>query len=50
LPGSIPGATHRIIDRTTFRGPDGPIVHKEFTVKSGEMLNLGDILIENLRR
>jgi hypothetical protein len=42
----IPGATYRIIDRTPFRGPDGPQFRKDFTVKPGEILDLGDILIE----
>ena len=42
----IPGATYRIIDRTPFRGPDGPQHRKDFTVEAGEMLELGDILIE----
>jgi len=42
----IPGATYRIIDRTPFRGPDGPQHRKDFTVKPGETLDLGDIVIE----
>ena len=40
------GATYRIIDRTPFRGPDGPQHRRDFTVKPGETLDLGDILIE----
>jgi len=46
LPALIPGATYRIIDRSTSRDPIGPQVRKEFTVKPGETLNLGDVLIE----
>jgi RNA polymerase sigma factor (sigma-70 family) len=42
----IPGATYRIIDRTTIQGPSGAQLRKEFTVKTGEVLDLGDILIE----
>ena len=49
FPALIPGATYRIIDRTPFRGPDGPQQRKDFTVKSGENLDLGDILIEKPR-
>jgi RNA polymerase sigma factor (sigma-70 family) len=46
LPVLIPGATYRFIDRTTTRDPIGPQVRKEFSVKPGEILDLGDILIE----
>ena len=46
FPALIPGATYRIIDQTTARTPDGPQLRKEFTVKPGETLDLGDILIE----
>jgi RNA polymerase sigma factor (sigma-70 family) len=46
LPVLIPGATYRFIDPTTTRDPIGPQVRKEFTVKPGEILDLGDILIE----
>ena len=46
FPALIPGASYRIIDRTPFRGPNGPQVRKEFTVKPGDTLDLGDILIE----
>jgi RNA polymerase sigma factor (sigma-70 family) len=42
----IPDATYRIIDRTPFQSPQGPQVRKEFSVKPGETLELGDILIE----
>ena len=45
LPALIPGATYRIYDGTT--GDEaGPRLRKEFTVKPGETLDLGDILIE----
>ena len=46
LPALIPGATYRLFDYTTFRDPAGAKVRREFTVKSGETLDLGDILIE----
>ncbi len=46
IPVLIPGATYRIIDRTTVRDPGGPQLRKEFQVRSGEMLDLGDIRIE----
>jgi RNA polymerase sigma factor (sigma-70 family) len=43
----IPGATYRITDRTAARGATTQIqVRKEFVAKSGEILDLGDILIE----
>ena len=46
FPALIPGATYRIVDQTTARNPNGPQLRKEFTVKPGETLDLGDILIE----
>jgi hypothetical protein len=46
FPALIPGATYRIIDRSTMRTPNGPQLRKEFSVKPGEALDLGDILIE----
>jgi hypothetical protein len=47
LPELIPGATYRFIDYTTVvRGETGPEVRKEFTVKPGETVDLGDIRIE----
>ena len=46
FPVLISGATYRIIDRTTSRDAVGPQVRKEFTVKPGEKVDLGDILIE----
>ncbi len=45
LPVLIPGATYRFIDDTTFR-ETGPRIRKEFTVKPGETLDLGDLRIE----
>ena len=46
LPVLIPGATYRFIDYTMFvRGQTGPEIRKEFTVKPGQKLNLGDIRI-----
>ena len=46
FPALIPGATYRILDGTTARSPGGPQLRKEFTVKPGETLDLGDIVIE----
>ena len=46
LPALIPGAIYRITDRTRSQEPIGPQVRKEFTVKPGETLDLGDIVIE----
>jgi hypothetical protein len=43
FPSLIPGATYRIVDRT--RNPNGPQLRKEFSVKAGETLDLGDIVI-----
>jgi len=45
FPALIPGATYRIIDFSTFRTPEGNQIRKEFSVKPGETLELGDILI-----
>ncbi len=49
LPVLIPGATYRITDFTVAREPISSLVRKEFTVKPGETLDLGDILIEKPR-
>ena len=47
LPVLIPGATYRFIDYTMYvRGQTGPEIRKEFTVKPGQKLNLGDIRVE----
>jgi protocatechuate 3,4-dioxygenase beta subunit len=47
LPVLIPGAPYRFIDYTAaVRGQTGPEVRKEFTVKPGETVDLGDIRIE----
>jgi hypothetical protein len=47
LPALIPGANYRLVDwSTAVRGETGPQVRKEFSVKPGEMLDLGDILID----
>jgi RNA polymerase sigma factor (sigma-70 family) len=48
FPALIPGATYRITDHTTLN-PSGArvkTVRKEFTVRPGETLDLGDILLE----
>jgi hypothetical protein len=47
LPALIPGALYRISDESTAGVPDkGYQVRRDFTVKPGETLDLGDILIE----
>jgi hypothetical protein len=47
LPALIPGAPYRISDWSTFNVQDkGFQLRKEFTVKPGENLDLGDILVE----
>jgi hypothetical protein len=47
LPVLIPGATYRVLDYTAaIRGETGPGVRKEFTVKPGETIDLGDIRVE----
>jgi hypothetical protein len=46
LPVLIPGATYRLIDYTMYvQGQTGPEIRKEFTIKAGQKLNLGDIRI-----
>jgi hypothetical protein len=46
LPVLIPGATYRLIDHTMYvQGQTGPEIRKEFTIKPGQKLNLGDIRI-----
>jgi protocatechuate 3,4-dioxygenase beta subunit len=49
VPALIPGATYRVIDSTAGREAD-PQVRKEFTVKPGETIDLGDIKIEKPAR
>jgi hypothetical protein len=50
LPALIPGANYRIIDWPAIGGAQtSPQVRKEFTVKPGETLEIGDILIEKPR-
>ena len=47
FPALIPGATYRISDFSTLDNGNGPIhLRREFTVKPGETLELGDIVIE----
>ena len=47
LPDLIPGASYRISDYSTVNDENkGVQVRKDFTVKAGETLDLGDILIE----
>jgi hypothetical protein len=49
FPALIPGATYRVSNRARARRADPPPVPKEFTVKPGETLDLGDIPIEKPR-
>ena len=46
FPALIPGATYRIVDNSMPRNETGPPIRKQFTVKPGETLDLGDIRIE----
>ena len=46
LPALIPGTTYQIVARSTVGAPTGPQLRKQFTVKPGETVDLGDILIE----
>jgi hypothetical protein len=44
MPNLIPGAPYRLIDRSVPQ--KGEQIRKEFTLKPGETLDLGDVLIE----
>ena len=46
FPALIPGATYRVFERPAVRPSPGPPAHKDFSVKPGETVDLGDILIE----
>jgi len=46
LPALIPGAFYRLLDFSTVNDAKGEQLRKDFTVKPGETLDLGDILIE----
>jgi beta-lactamase regulating signal transducer with metallopeptidase domain len=50
FPALIPGAAYRIVDYTPAVDGRDDIVRKEFTVKPGETLDLGDILIARPRQ
>jgi hypothetical protein len=51
LPDLIPGATYRINDWSTVNDEEkGVQVRRDFTVKAGETLDLGDVLIEKPAR
>ena len=50
FPALIPGATYQIYDGTTSTTKAAGQFRKEFTVKPGETLDLGDILIEKPQR
>ena len=49
FPVLIPGATYRVVDRSAFYAGGEQEIRKEFTVKPGETLDLGDILIARPR-
>jgi hypothetical protein len=49
-PALIPGATYRIKDMSPAFDGGAPAIRKEFTVKPGETLDLGDILIAEPQR
>jgi hypothetical protein len=50
LPSLIPGALYRIIDFSTVNDQDkGMQIRRDFTVKPGEVLELGDIVIAKPR-
>jgi len=49
FPALVPGALHRIVDRTPTVGGRELEVHKEFTVQPGEILELGDVVIARPR-
>jgi hypothetical protein len=47
LPNLVPGAVYRILDSSTTDVPDkGVQARRDFSVKPGEELDLGDVLIE----
>ena len=50
FPVLIPDADYRLYDFTTMNQPEGTKVRKEFVVKPGEDLDLGDVLIEGPAR
>jgi hypothetical protein len=45
FPALIPGASYRLVDRTPLMDGGEPAIRKEFTVKPGEAIDLGDILV-----
>ena len=46
LPDLIPGAPYRIVDWSLANDMKGLQIRKDFTIKPGETLDLGDILVE----
>jgi hypothetical protein len=50
FPALIPRASYRVVDRSPRLGGAEPAIRKEFSVKPGEAVELGDILIANPRR
>ena len=51
FPALIPGATYRISDWTTLENDKGAIgLRKEFAVRPGQTVDLGDILVEKPRK
>ena len=49
FPALVPGAPYRIIDRTPTFGGRPLEVRKEFTVRPGEILELGDVVVASPR-
>ncbi len=50
LPALIPGAFYRLLDFSTVNDAKGEQLRKDFSVKPGETIELGDILIEKPQR
>jgi hypothetical protein len=46
LPDLIPGAPYRLSDNSTANDDKGVQLRRDFTVKNGETVDLGDILVE----
>jgi hypothetical protein len=50
FPALIPGASYRIVDHSTIPSGGESTTRKEFTVKPGETIDLGDVLIAKPQR
>ncbi len=49
FPGLIPGAVYRAVDHSTVQVEGKPVLLREFTVGSGETLDLGDLRVARPR-